>query len=50
MAHFSMPKSIPAHSQNMSILSNRDYSARNLFEMITRSSAYAAKFIVVVEV
>jgi hypothetical protein len=38
------------HLQNLSILSSWDCSERSLFEITTRSSTYAAKLIVVLEV
>ena len=50
IAHFVIPKSIPAHSQYLSSLFNWSCIAVSLFAIITRSSAYATMFIVILEV
>ena len=46
MAHFCTPKSIPAHSQNLSSLFNCVCSDLRLFVIAARSSAYAAELMV----
>ena len=50
IAHFLIPKSIPAHSQYLSGLFSWDCSDVSLFAIIARSSAYAAVFIVTLDV
>jgi hypothetical protein len=50
MAHLDMPNSIPAHSQNLSILficGCRDFMS---FVIMARSSTYAVEFIVYCDV
>ena len=46
IAHFCMPRSIPAHSQNLSSLFNCVCIDLRLFVIVARSSAYAAELIV----
>jgi hypothetical protein len=41
-AHFGMPRSIPAHSQNLSSLFNCVCNVSSLLAIAARSSAYAA--------
>ena len=50
IAHFVIPKSIPAHSQYLSSLFSCFCSDVNLFVIITRSSTYVAEFIVIFDV
>ena len=50
MAHLCTPKSIPAHSQNLSILFNCVWRVWRLFVIAARSSAYAAELILNLDV
>ena len=50
IAHFVIPRSIPVHSQYLSNLFNWGCIVVSLFAIIARSSAYAAVFIVILEV
>ena len=50
IAHFVIPKSIPAHSQYLSSLFNWGCIDVRLFAIIARSSTYAAVFIVIIDV
>ena len=50
MAHFGIPRSIPAHSQYLSILFNWVCIDWRLLVIATRSSAYAAELIVSLDV
>ena len=50
IAYFVISKSIPFHSQYLSSLFNWDCSDVSLFAIIARSSAYAAVFIVILDV
>jgi hypothetical protein len=49
-AHFVTPKSMPAHSQNLSILFSCICNDFVLFDIAARSSAYAAELIVISDV
>ena len=49
IAHFVIPKSIPAHSQYLSSLFSWDCSDVSLFAIVARSSAYAVVFIVILD-
>ena len=50
IAHFVIPKSMPAHSQYLFSLFSCFCSDVNLFVIIARSFAYAAEFIVIFDV
>ena len=50
IAHFGIPRSILAHSQNLSNLFSCICSDVNLFAIIVRSSAYVVEFIVILDV
>ena len=50
MAHFCTPRSIPAHSQYLSNFVNWVCIDCSLFEMIARSSAYAAELMIILDV
>ena len=50
IAHFGIPRSIPAHSQNLSNLFSCICIDVSLFAIIARLSVYAAKFIVILDV
>ena len=50
IAHFVIPKSIPAHSQYLFSLFSWGCSDVSLFAIIARSSPYAALFIVILDV
>jgi hypothetical protein len=50
MAHFGTPRSIPAHSQYLSILLSYFCIDCKLFVIMARSSAYAAELMVSLEV
>ena len=50
IAHFGMPRSIPAHAQYLSSLFNWSWRDVSLLARIARSSAYAAELIFVLEV
>src|SRR6202048_1695510 len=49
-AHFGIPRSISAHSQNLSSLFNYVCSASSLLAIVARSSAYAADEILTLDV
>ena len=50
IAHFVIPKSIPTHLQYLSSLFNWGCRNESLFAIIARSYAYAAVFIVILDV
>ena len=50
IVHFVIPKSIPIHSQYLSSFFSWGCSDVRLFAIIARSSAYAAVFIVILDV